>query len=93
MSNKEKIFDIYLTNISIVRNDQRQPNMTDRSQTAKTLQIFIEKETVLCELDQEFGLISLVKIPVFCKRHDGNTFIAFLRFERQEKHAEALLII
>ena len=66
-----KKFDIYIRNITVLGGDRRK--------TAKTLEIFINKEIIRQGLDSKLGLIDNLKIPEMCRDHDGATYIAFCR--------------
>ena len=75
------IYDIYIRYISIVERDRRK--------TVDALTVYINKCIIQDKLDDYFGLLDNLKVPQMCRRHDGNTYIAFCRFEMPDLHDEA----
>lgn len=75
------IFDIYIRNISIVDGN--------RLKTMNELFVFINKCLIQDKLDNRLGLLDNLKVPEMCRHHDGNTYIAFCRFEKPNMHCEA----
>ena len=60
-NNNDKIFDLYITNVSIVYDRYKQEN--NRIQTMDELETFLNKLIISNNLDNKFGLIQLLKIP------------------------------
>ncbi|CAF0901819.1 unnamed protein product [Brachionus calyciflorus] len=85
------IFDIYVTNISIDRSDT--PNRSDRLATQDALWRFINNFILFEPIMERIGLVDLIKIPKYCESHDGNTYVAFIRFQNHQNQCEAVEFI
>ena len=88
---EREIYDIYVTNVSIVKSSKSE--RTDRMATQDALFRAISNYVILEDLVDIVGLVDLVKIPKYCEEHDGTTYVAFVRFDKPENHREAVKMI